>query len=88
MLTNTPKFSPKPRAEIFQINFPEFDEKHDKSALMEISQVFWTLSHCSLSKCVLKQRFLESGVTKIFTVSNLGNTLAMRIMFFFKMFII
>ena len=45
VLTNTPKISPKTTGDIFQINFPENDEKHDKSALTEISQVFGTLWH-------------------------------------------
>ena len=43
--TNTPKISPNTRGDIFQINFPENDDKHDKSALTEISQVFGTLPH-------------------------------------------
>ena len=41
---------------------------------------------CRLSKCVLKRRFLESGVTKFFTVCSFGNTLAKANIFFFKMF--
>ena len=45
LLTNTPKTSPKTRENIFGINFPRNYEKHDKSALMEISQVFGTHSH-------------------------------------------
>ena len=45
VLTNTPKISPNTRGDILQIDFPENDEKHDKSAFMEISQVFGTLSH-------------------------------------------
>ena len=39
---------------------------------------------CSLSKRVLKRRFLESGLTKIFTVCNFANTLTVTIMFFSK----
>ena len=39
-----------------------------------------------LSKRFLKRCFLESGLTKFFTVCNSGNTLAMTIIFFFKMF--
>ena len=60
-------------------------KKHDKSALMEILQVFRTLSHV-VSKRVLKQRFLKSGLSKTFTVPNFENTLPMTIIFFFKMF--
>ena len=39
-----------------------------------------------LSKRVLKRRFLQSAVTKFSTVCNFGNTLAMTIIFFFKIF--
>ena len=51
---------------------------------MEISEDFIDAFTCSLSKRVLKRSFLESGLTKIFTVSNFGNTLAVTIMFFPK----
>ena len=33
---------------------------------------------------VLRRRYLESGLRKIFTVPNFGNTLAMTITFFSK----
>ena len=55
--------------------------KHDKSALLQISQVFGTLE-----KDVLKRAFLEIGLTKSLTVRNLGNTLGMTIIFCLKMF--
>ena len=46
----------------------------------------WDAFTCSLSKRVPKPRFFECGLTKIFTVCDFGNTLAMTIKFFFKMF--
>ena len=46
----------------------------------------WDAFTCFLSKRVMKRRFLESGLTKIFRVSNFGNALAMTINFFFKIF--
>ena len=49
VLTNTPKISPNTRRDILQINFPENDEINDKSAFMEILQVFGTLSHVDCS---------------------------------------
>ena len=55
--------------------------KHDKSALLQISQVFGTLE-----KDVLKRAFLEISLTKSLTVRNLGNTLGMTIIFCLKMF--
>ena len=61
-------------------------KKQDKSALMEISQVFQRAFTCSISRRVLKRRFLESGLTKIFTVCSFGNTVTMTIIFFFKIF--
>ena len=43
--TKTPKIPLDTVRDIFQINFPENDEKHDKSILMEILQVVAMLSH-------------------------------------------
>ena len=40
MLTYNPKISRNSKGDIFEINFPENDEKHDKIALMEIWKVF------------------------------------------------
>ena len=51
---------------------------------MEISQAFRDDFTCSLSKNVLKRRYLGSGLLTIFTVFNFGNTLAMTIMFLSK----
>ena len=45
MLTHIPEISPKTRGDIFQINFPENGEQFDKSALMEILEVFVMLPH-------------------------------------------
>ena len=44
VLTNTPKVSPITTGDIFEINFDQNDEKNDKNALIEILQVFGTLS--------------------------------------------
>ena len=43
MLTNTPKISNFNKGDIFQMILPKIDGKNDKSALMQISQVFVTL---------------------------------------------
>ena len=59
MLTNIPKISPNTRGDIFQINFPQNDQKHDKSALMEISEVFGTLSHVHSQTCSETALFRE-----------------------------
>ena len=45
VLTKTAKISPKNREDTFGINFAENHEKQDKSALMEIWQVFGMLSY-------------------------------------------
>ena len=45
MLTHIPKISPKTREDNFKINFPENGEQFDKSALMEILEVFVMLPH-------------------------------------------
>ena len=52
--------------------------------MMEISQDFRDAFACSLSKRVLKGRFLASGLTDIVIVCNFGNTLAATITFFSK----
>ena len=39
VLTNTPKISSNTMGDIFQINFPQKDEKYYKTALMGISKV-------------------------------------------------
>ena len=41
---------------------------------------------CWLSKALLKRCFMESGLTKSFTICNFCNKVAMMIIFFFKMF--
>ena len=45
VLTNTIKISSNTRGEILQISFRQNDEKHYKGAVMEILEVFCTISH-------------------------------------------
>ena len=59
-------------------------KKNVKSTLIEIWQVFWTLSHVHYQYVFWND--LESGPTKIFTVFNFGNTLTITIILFWKMF--
>ena len=61
-------------------------EKHDKISLVEVSASIWDYFTCWLSKRFLKHRFLKSPLTKIFTVCNFGNRLAMTSILFFRMF--
>ena len=69
---------------IFLIHFLPNDEKtwskHSHGDFASNPDTFT----CRLSKRVLRQRFLQSGVTKFLIVCNFGNTLAMTIIFFFK----
>ena len=68
--------------DIFQINFSQNDENTwQKRSHRDFGSIFDNLT-CWVSKCFLKQRFLESFLTKIFTVCNFRNTLAMTIIFF------
>ena len=46
----------------------------------------WDLLTCWLIKGVLKRCFLESGLTRSFTVYNFRNKVAMKIIFFFTVF--
>ena len=70
VLTLTPKISPNTMEDIFQINFPENDDKTWwKHSHWDVASI-WDAFTCWLSKRVLKQPFLESGPSKSFTVSN------------------
>ena len=86
VLTYTPKTSPKTRRDTFGINFPENDETTwQKRSHRDFASVWGAFTYW-LSNRLLKWRFLESGLTKIFTVSNFRNTLAETIILFFKIF--
>ena len=86
MLRNTSKVSPDTRGDIFQINFNEYDEKTWYKCCHGYIASIWDAFTCWLSKRVLKRRFLESALSKFFTVCNFSNTLAMMITVCFKMF--
>ena len=84
VVTNTPKISLNTRADIFQIKPPEDDEETWKKYSLGDFASIWDAFTCFLSKRVLKQHFLESGLTKFFTVCNFGNTLAKVMVLLFK----
>ena len=86
VLTNTPKASPNTRGDISQTKFHENVEKTCQKCSHGDLASIWDGFKCSLSMCVLKRHYLESGLTKIFTVIHFGNTLAMTIILFYKMF--
>ena len=74
------------RGDIFQINFPQNDEKKwYKASHGDFASIRDTFT-CWLSKRFLKRHFLEGCLTKTFTVYKFGNILAMTIIFFIKMF--
>ena len=85
VLILTPKISPNTRGDILQINFLENDEKTSQKRSHGDFAIIWDDFTCWLSKRVLKRRFSESGLSKIFKVSIFANTLAMTIILFFKM---
>ena len=68
MLTKTSKILPNTRGDIFQITFPQNDEKHEKSALMDILQVFGTLSDVDCQS-VFRNGTLYKGVSRSFSES-------------------
>ena len=82
VLTNTPKTSPNTRRHIFQSNFAENEKKTWEKHSHEEFASIWEAFICLL----WKRRFLESGLTKSFTVCNLGHTLVLANIFSFKMF--
>ena len=74
------------QGDIFQIISPHSDEKiWYKSSHEDFTTVNNRLT-CWLSKDVLRRRWIVSGVTKPYTVVNFGNTLAMTLFFFLKIF--
>ena len=86
VLTNTHKISPNTKGSNFQINFPENDKKTwEKCSHGDFASI-WDAFTCWLSKRVLKQGFLENGLSKFFAVCNFGNTLDMTIIFSFRTF--
>ena len=86
MLRNAPKISNFNRRDIFQIIRPESDQKIWSECCHADFTSVWNHLTCWLSKDVLKQRFLESGLSKSLTFSNRENTLAIMIIFFSKIF--
>ena len=84
MSKKTPKISTNTRGDIFPINFLQNDEKILQSCSNGDFASIWGTFTCWLSKRFLKQPFLDSALTKIFTVCNFGNTLATTIILFFK----
>ena len=86
VLRNTNKISRKCRGDVFEINFTQNDEKHDKIALNGHFASIRDTFTCWLSKRVPKRCFLEKSLTKFFTVCNFRNTLGMTIIFFLKVF--
>ena len=86
MLTNIPKILNLKKGESFQIIRPESDQKIWSECCHADFTSVWDHLTCWLSKDVLKQRFLESGLSKSLTFSNCENTLAIMIIFFSKIF--
>ena len=85
ILTNTSEISSNTGGDIFQINFPQIDEKKwSRHSHGDFPSIRDTLT-CRLSKRVPRRPLLQSCVTKFFIVCNFGNTLAMTIIIFFKM---
>ena len=86
VLTKNPKISLNTRGDIFQINFPEKNEKTWSKRSHGAFASIWDAFTCWLSMRALKRRLLGSGLSKFFTACNFGNILAMTIIFCFKMF--
>ena len=86
VLTNTPKISNFHKRNIFQLILFQSDCKiWNKCSHAGFTSVWHPLTRW-LSKEVLKRCFLESDLTKSLAVCNFGNTLAITIIFFSKMF--
>ena len=85
-VNKNPMISNFNHGDIFQIISPHSDEKKwYKCSHEEFSSVCYRLT-CWLSKDVFRRRWIMSAVTRRWTVANFGNTLAMTIFFFLKLF--
>ena len=86
VLTKSRKISPNSEGHIFQMNFTQNEKKKLIKALSwKLGSICDTFTFW-LPKPVLKQWCWESFLTKIFTVCNSGSTLAMTMIFSFKVF--
>ena len=74
------------QGDIFLIISFHSDEKISQKWSHEDFTSVWNRLTCWLSKDILRRRWIVSGVTKSWTVANLGNTWAMTIFSCFKMF--
>ena len=74
------------QGDIFQIICPHSDEKICWNCSHEDFTSIWNRLTCWLSKDVLRHCWIVSAVAKRYKVANLGNTLAVRIFFFLKIF--
>ena len=84
VLINAPGISPNTRADIFQITFPQNDGKTGlESSHANLASIYDAFT-CWLPKSVLKRCSWESFLTKLFTVYNFRNALAMTIIRMFK----
>ena len=86
VLKNTSRISHITKGNVFHISFPQ-----------SVERIWWKCSHkdftsvwdpliCWPWKRFLKRSYLESVLTKSFTVCNFGNTRGMTIIFSFEMF--
>ena len=86
MLTNNPLISNFNQGDIFQIISPHsYGKTWPKYSHEEFTSISNRLT-CWMSKDVLRRRWIVIGVTNPWTVANFGNTIAMTIFFFMKMF--
>ena len=59
--------------------------KYGRGSVVHISTVYWALLTCFLWKTHFKRDFTDINRITFFGDSNLGNTLAMRVIFCLKM---
>ena len=85
-VNKNPMISNLNHGDILQIISPHSDEKIWSKCSHEGFTSVWYCLTCWLSQDVLRRRWIVSGVTKPSTVANFGNTLAITIFFFCKIF--
>ena len=85
-VNKNPMISHLNHEDIFQIISPHSDEKIWSKCSHEDFTSVWYCLTCWLSQDVLRRRWIVSGVTESSRVANFGNTLAITIFFFCKIF--
>ena len=77
---------PITKTDFFELNFLHSDQEIWQKGCHSDFSTVWSHLPCCLSKGLLKRDFFDIYPTRFFAIRNFGNTLAMTIIFFLKVF--